>query len=187
MHGMKGEIELPNPKLQHDPLAVFLRHEEGFDFVGEEATPEEVNQARAIEQAAIKIESSIQSLMGENWKGGFVISLTKKAQDFPIFAKQIGTPENLGYASALAKARTSYLKDNPEAIHYDGAFTLPDGWILGVAGLDNTQIESATVLGIAIGAKRLTIDKAEELAVDPKMDCRVFMEKEDAFTLPFLH
>jgi hypothetical protein len=67
-----------------------------------------------------------------------------------------------------------------------GALVVNNEWIISVSGLATPEIDTAVALGIAVGAKFISIDSAENMAKDPRINCKIFMEKQDTFIVPVL-
>lgn len=177
----------------------------------------ELETAYRVAKSARKVGPVICSLPGNEGKTGFVTALTLRYEDFPSLTFQVGTVNDtdelylpggkLEKYCIFANLKIQVLIDNPEFISSSQNLLLPVGrrllspagqeipggalaigdWILSVSAFRDPNMDTAATLAMAVGAKLTGIDKAEKLAMDPRVNCREFMIYEDKLINPFLH
>jgi len=117
---MRTEFESATPKLKSVDLDRQVRHER-FLFVAGAVESEDIETANKIVDCARKIASGVCTL-GD--KKGFLLTLTKRDQKFPILTAQIGEVDDpderygadgkRGKYTDFANLKAQILKDNPD-------------------------------------------------------------------------
>jgi hypothetical protein len=180
-------------------------------------SPDEIRTAYKLAKCARKIAPAVCDLPENEGKEGFVVVFTNRHDSFNL-TFQIGTitdPDELYTPggklekySIFAREKAQFLKDHSEFISSSQNLTLPiherrlspanqvipggaiafGDLIVSVSAFKNANMDAATAIAIATGAGLTTIDGAEKIAMDPRVNCKEFMIHEDViFVEPILH
>ena len=181
-------------------------------------SPDEIRIAYKLADCARKIAPAACGLPENQGKSGFVVVYTKRDKNSPVLTIQIGdvndpdefyTPGGkLEKYCIFAREKAQVLKDHPEFISSSQNLTLPvderlrspanqeipagaiafGDAIVSVSAFKNANMDAATAIAIGAGAGLTTIDGAEKIAMDPRVNCKEFMVNEDEiFVVPILH
>ncbi len=211
---MVREFESRVPKLASPNLADKVRREAHL-FVAGSVNSLEITRASTIVECARAIapfvcgaenKTGFVMALTKRAKGTPVLTVQIGRVDDPDPA--YSTDGKLGKYTIFANLKTEVLIENPNLISSSqnlslpaeqrvmspagqeipgGAIAFENGWIIAISGFRDPNTDTATALAIGIGAKLIGLDDAERVALDPRVNCKIFMEKEDLFIRPFLH